>query len=209
MGYATGTIEECGNEACNAGVCVLNDAWINFENDIETDWSYCDEQDIFFCVLCKPSTIKFLCCDTIQYVTEDRKCWGKTSKADITMCHDETFGIFGRLMSYKCNFCDDVEHSDDERTCEECGKWACTFHRKLFKCIPNRTHNLCCIPSIQCSKCNHWMCTDCDGPGAIMFCEECKTWFCKNEWECGSEAYSCWDNEWQIVCGGCAVKERQ
>ena len=100
----------------------MNEAIIAFESGQKTGWTHCNQKDVYFCELCEPSTIKFICCNTIQYVTEDRKC-AHSWDSDHPFCVDE-FEDNSLLMGYKCNFCDTL---DDDRTCKGCGEWTCFF----------------------------------------------------------------------------------
>ena len=185
--YATGTIHQCGNKKCNSDICVLNETLAEFVNGKETEWNYCSVQHVYFCALCKPSTIKFVCCDTVQHVTEERECYCNTE--DDALClnpeeHSES------LMGYKCNFCD-----DNSGTCDECGRWMCEHHRE-FEICDMMKHKGCCTLLGDCRKCGRLFCKQCDGgsmcdtcydehcPDCLdgHTCQDCGNYECKDLW---------------------------
>ena len=203
--YTTGLIKECGNKDCKAGICVLNEAMVNFENGKETEWNYCVEKDIFFCSLCKPSTVKFICCDTVQYVTDDTKCDGSVKYDDgKTRCFDEVYNKYS--MRWKCQFCDDSDSefdNDNSRTCRGCGKWMCYFHRETHKC-PNAEHNIYCNLFDLCVKCDEWYCEGCQGPDGAVICAECQDLYCEKDW---GDGYVC--SCFKYIYGTCIAKDKE
>eukprot|EP01084_Bolivina_argentea_P217586 369400_1 len=61
--YTVGAIETCSNGECNAGICVLNEDWKHFDDDITfSKWNYCFNTEQYFCCLCVSSTTHFACC---------------------------------------------------------------------------------------------------------------------------------------------------
>ena len=182
--FATGDIKQCGNKECKAGICVLNEAIIAFENGKETEWTYCNQKDVYFCELCEPSTIKFICCNTIQYVTEDRKC-GACRDSDLPFCVDK-YGDYSLLMGYKCNFCDAL---DDDRTCKDCGEWACYFHHDMRGCYDDK-HNGCCKSNGFCILCDEAFCDGCDDENGY-FCDKCWESFCGTCWKQQKDYMDC------------------
>lgn len=129
---STGRIQTCSKEGCNGGICILKEDIEKFNNKQINDfdkWNYCKVKDKYFCHLCAPFTIRFICCHTIQCVKDYKKCrWNR----EIQACCDHDY------MGFKCCYCD-----TDQAVCEICGEWMCVYHDEDDRCAAG-IHRLCC-----------------------------------------------------------------
>eukprot|EP01084_Bolivina_argentea_P306508 529666_1 len=177
--FATGEIKQCSNNKCQAGICILNQHWIDFNNGHPKKWNYCPIENKYFCEICAPFTAKFICCDTIQCFKHYRKCaWNMSKDKYETMCDDYD----GPSMAYQCLYCDN--DNDDNRLCIEHNEWMCYFHREITKCEQG-IHNICCGGIFECVKCENEVCLECANHSGGFICDKCIGFICN---ECMDEA---------------------
>ncbi len=174
--FATGTIEQCANDNCNAGICVLNEEKILFQNKQEVKWNYCSIENKYFCSLCKPSTLRFICCDRVQCVTNTVKCAGNTNDDDNEMCYDDQKNEY--WMRYKCCFC--VENND--AGCSKCKLWRCVYHAEEDN-----------APIYPCWQCFGYWCPKCFQEVGMVNCDPCGTMYCRE----------CFDKMGGVCCDEC------
>eukprot|EP01084_Bolivina_argentea_P231406 390260_1 len=166
--YAVGTIQKCANTNCNAGICVLNEHWIEF-NPLK--WNYCANKNKYFCDMCLPFTTHFICCDTIQYFKHYTKCFWLNKNE--TMCYDDVWDVWDEyVMGYKCLYCDNMSNNDH---CARCNEWNCALHDTM-KCDAG-IHNICCS-EVYCIECENCFCIPCNGYDCGHFCDRCNGFWC-------------------------------